>query len=110
MLLAYVILVIVSFIFAMIDLFKTVHFRGYAIPSRTCYDLSLLVLIMLAMKAWYVSSVLTILLIIVALFMIGLLETAFRNKLQNRLSKQLIIVVSVTFVLNLMLSIALILF
>ncbi|XIF20617.1 MAG: hypothetical protein AJITA_01398 [Acetilactobacillus jinshanensis] len=48
MLLAYVILVIVSFIFAMVDLLKAAHFRGYAIPSRTCYDLSLLLLIMIA--------------------------------------------------------------
>ena len=97
MLLTYIILVVASFIFAMLDMLKASRFRGYAIPSRACYDLSLVVLIIIAMRAWYGSSFLTIVMIVVALFMIGLLETGFRNKLQNRLTGRFITVINVTF-------------
>ena len=101
---SYLILLGLLFIFSMIALLKKVHFRGYDVPARVCYDLLIVNEIVLAMGAWHRSFVTAIIMLAVLLFLIGLLETGFRNKLQNRMSQQLLWVIILAFAVNLILA------
>ena len=105
MLIIYIVLLVALLIFALLAFLKRSRFRGYAIPARVCYALMLVELIWVSMRTWYRSSILTLITIVVMLVLIGLLETGFRNKLQNWLSDQLIWVTGIAFVAELVLSI-----
>lgn len=108
MLLSYLILLGLLFVFSMVALLKKVHFRGYNIPARICYGLLLVNEIFLSMGLWRGSSWISIVMLVVSLFLIGLLETGFRNKLQNRMSQQLLWLIGLVFVVILVLALLMI--
>ncbi len=105
MLFLYIILLVLAFAFSTIALLKKHRFRGYFIPARISYYLLLADEILIALKTWYVSAFWTILMIICDLFLIGLLENAFRNKLSNHLTLQFVWVILITFVIGLLFAI-----
>ena len=108
MLLSYLILLGLLFVFSMLAFLKKVHFRVYNIPARICYGLLLVNEIFLSMGLWRQSSWVSIVMLVVSLFLIGLLETGFRNKLQNRLSKQLLWLIGFVFIIILILALLMI--
>lgn len=81
-------------------LLKKRHFRGYSIPVRFFYAVLLVDEIWVAMRTWYSSVTLTLLMLVITLALVGLLETDLRNKLQNQLSKRLLEVTGLGFILT----------
>lgn len=101
---SYFILLGALFILTCCDIFRTRHFRGFAIPARIVYGLLILNEIWLGLHPGVPTFWQTAVIIILILFLIGLIETAFRNKIANHLSYQFIAVLCGTFLLVIVVS------
>ncbi|KID41608.1 DUF1516 family protein [Fructilactobacillus fructivorans] len=78
---------LVLFIAVCIALFSNWHFKAMTMIARLCYVILIISGIFLVPYAWGRDPILTVVKIICALLLIGLIEMAFAFKSQQKLSK-----------------------